>query len=66
MAHKSKESNPVDPGNISDDWHFHSDEIDLTQEQIVELERRLEDHRRNPSDSKSWKELMEFCRDLDN
>ena len=34
-------------------------ELDLTPEQLEELHRRLEDHRRNPRPYKTWEEVRE-------
>ena len=34
-----------------------SEEVPLTEEEIAELERRLEDHKRNPNSGSSWEEV---------
>ena len=52
---------------LQDEWDEIAgtpEDLELTQEQLDELERRLEDHRSNPRHSKTWEEVRAELEDL--
>lgn len=40
------------------------DEVRLSEEQVTEIERRLEDHRNNPHDGIPWEQVKERLRKI--
>ena len=52
-------NNHFEPDERPEFLELHIADHSLTEEQIAELERRIEDHRKNPNNSVSWETVRD-------